>query len=389
MPDTTPSLDDLMAQTNRLLQQDWNGVSIGALFGGLGVLILALLVRSVMARAMVEGVVNLFSGEQKSGLDAKTIRRIAAPLRLLPVVIGLYIAREIIDPPESIRVIADQILRTIIILSLFWSLSRAAILLTLAFKSVERMMSSAMAAWVVQAIRVLLLAVGLAAALEVWGVRVAPLLAGLGLFGVAVALGAQDLFKNLIAGAVILFERRFDPGDWILAEGVVEGTVETVGFRSTIVRKFDKGPVYVPNSMLADRPVINYSRMTHRRIRWTVALDYSTTKDQLRAICRDVTTFLEADAAFAPADEAPLYVTVDKFGESSVDLILCAFTRSIAMSDWLAAKEALALEIKRIVHAHGTDFAFPSRRIYVTQQGQGPDSFGLEGEVAEPFPQDD
>lgn len=371
------AVDIWIAKLQGLMQQEWQGVTIGALLGGVGVLLLALLLRSVVARAMVSGIVNLFSGDKTSGIDPKTIRRIAAPLRLLPVVVGLYLAREIINPPESVRVIADQVLRTIIILSVFWSLSRAAVLLTLAFKSVERMMSAAMAAWVVQAIKVLLLAVGLAAALEVWGIKVAPLLAGLGLFGVAVALGAQDLFKNLIAGAVILFERRFDPGDWILAEGVVEGTVETVGFRSTIVRKFDKGPVYVPNSMLADRPVINYSRMTHRRIRWTIALDYTTTQDQLQAICRDIEAYLLAEQAFARPPEAPLFVRVDKFAESSIDLILYVFTRSTVWTEWLAAKQALALEVKRIVLAHGSDFAFPSRRIYVTHQGAGPE--GAEG----------
>ena len=67
-----------------------------------------------------------------------------------------------------------------------------------------------------------------------------PHIAGLGLFGVAVALGAQDLFKNLISGILVLVERRFQVGDWIFVEGVIEGTVESIGFRSTVVRRFDK-----------------------------------------------------------------------------------------------------------------------------------------------------
>ena len=76
--------------------------------------------------------------------------------------------------------------------------------------------------------------------LELWGIKIGPIIAGLGLFGVAVALGAQDLFKNLISGILVLVERRFQVGDWIFVEDVIEGTVESIGFRSTVVRRFDK-----------------------------------------------------------------------------------------------------------------------------------------------------
>ena len=78
---------------------------------------------------------------------------------------------------------------------------------------------------------------GAAAVLELWGIKIGPIIAGLGLFGVAVALGAQDLFKNLISGILVLVEKRFKVGDWIYVEGVIEGIVESIGFRSTVVRR--------------------------------------------------------------------------------------------------------------------------------------------------------
>ena len=73
---------------------------------------------------------------------------------------------------------------------------------------------------------------GFSAVLEVWGIKVGPIIAGLGLFGVAVALGAQDLFKNLISGILVLVEKRFKKGDVVMIESVIEGTVEKIGFRS-------------------------------------------------------------------------------------------------------------------------------------------------------------
>ena len=100
---------------------------------------------------------------------------------------------------------------------------------------------------------------GSVAILELWGIRVGPVIAGLGLFGVAVALGAQDLFKNLISGIMILMEKRFTVGDVILVSGEVEGVVEQIGFRSTLVRRFDSTPAMVPNYKFAEQSVTNYT----------------------------------------------------------------------------------------------------------------------------------
>ena len=112
----------------------------------------------------------------------------------------------------------------------------------------EEIFSRALVEWLVKAIKAGVVFIGSATILEVWGTKVGPLIAGLGLFGVAVALGAQDLFKNLIAGILILAEKRFADGDWIRVDGVVEGTVESIGFRSTRIRRFNRAPVLVHTS---------------------------------------------------------------------------------------------------------------------------------------------
>ena len=115
------------------------------------------------------------------------------------------------------------------------------------------------------------------------GIRVGPVIAGLGLFGVAVALGAQDLFKpnkwNYDTDG-----KRFTVGDVILVSGEVEGVVEQIGFRSTLVRRFDSTPVMVPNYKFAEQSVTNYTRRHHRRIRWLIGLEYRTTIEQLKNI---------------------------------------------------------------------------------------------------------
>ena len=95
------------------------------------------------------------------------------------------------------------------------------------------MLTRELIGWIIKSLKILIFILGLAAVLELWGIKIGPIIAGLGLFGVAVALGAQDLFKNLISGILVLVEKRFKIGDWILVEGIIEGIVEKIGFRST------------------------------------------------------------------------------------------------------------------------------------------------------------
>jgi len=213
---------------------------------------------------------------------------------------------------------------------------------------------------------------------------VGPILAGLGLFGVAVALGAQDLFKNLIAGILIIAERRFNKGDWIRVDGVVEGTVEKIGFRSTMVRRFDKAPVYVPNASLSDNAVTNFTAMTHRRIYWHIGVEYRTTLEQLKTIRDKIEAYILDSQEFARPEDVATFVRIDRFSESSIDIMLYCFTNTTVWGEWLEIKERLAYAIKEIVEDAGAGFAFPSRSLYVeTVPGETPELFVPPGATSE------
>ena len=125
-----------------------------------------------------------------------------------------------------------------------------------------------------------------------FGVEIGPIIAGLGLFSVAVALGAQDLFKNLISGILIIAENRFQPGDRIEVDGKLHGIVETIGFRSTMIRLFNTSPMIIPNKDLSDVNVTNHGELRYRRIKWQINLLYSTSVDQLKSICDQIGEFI-------------------------------------------------------------------------------------------------
>lgn len=233
-----------------------------------------------------------------------------------------------------------------------------------------------MADWLIGFLHIAIVFIGAATILEVWGIKIGPILAGLGLFGVAVALGAQDLFKNLIGGILVIAEKRMRVGDWILVDGLVEGTVETIGFRSTLVRRFDKAPVYVPNAKLSDNAITNFSAMTHRRIKWMIGIEYSATIEQLRQIRDEIESHILGLDEFASPSEVATFVRIDRFSDSSIDILLYCFTKTTDWGEWLKIKEALAYRVKEIVEGAGTGFAFPSQSIYVE---------GITGDAAEVF----
>ena len=76
---------------------------------------------------------------------------------------------------------------------------------------------------------------------------------------------------------MILLEKRFQIGDVISVPGHTEGTVEHIGFRSTLIRKFDSTPITIPNYIFAEAPILNYTNRNYRRINWTIGLEYNST----------------------------------------------------------------------------------------------------------------
>ena len=155
-------------------------------------------------------------------------------------------------------------------------------------------------------------------------------------------------------------------GDWILVEGIIEGIVERIGFRSTTIRKFDKSLAIIPNFQFAENAVINVSQTTNWIISWTINLQYDSTVDQLKIIRNEIEDYIKKNEDFKP--DLGYAVRVDQFSESSIDMYVRCFTNSDSWENWLEVKERLAIEIKNIVEKNNASFAFPSQSIYVEKK---------------------
>ena len=217
----------------------------------------------------------------------------------------------------------------------------------------------------IKSIKYLIIFLGIVAVLEIWGIKIGPIIAGLGLFGVAVALGAQVFFKNLISGIFIITEKRFNLGDVIELKEKVTGTVEHIGFRSTSIRQFDSTIVSLPNYFFSDSAIINFSHRKHRRIKWIIGLTYNTSVSQLKKICDEISEYILSSDNFIVNDNYQLFVRVEKFNDSSIDILIYCFTNTNDWEKFLEYKQQLAFQIKEIVDGNSSSFAFPSTSVYI------------------------
>jgi len=351
-----------------LVQDVWTnglyGIDVGQIVVATGIFMLFLVFRNLFTRFVLNRV-SKWAAKTENTLDDSVVAAIEAPIRFVPVVLGLFFATAYLELDPDSAAVASNLNKSLIAFVIFWSLYRAAGPVGELLQRADKYLTVSMIQWLAKAIRAAFAIIGAATILEIWGIQVGPLIAGLGLFGVAVALGAQDLFKNLIAGLFVIGERRFHPGDWVLVKGIVEGTVEHIGFRTTTIRRFDKAPVYVPNTKLSDHAVTNFSRMTFRRSKWVIGLEYGSTSTQLSQVRDAIERYILESPDFVQPEETATFVRIDQFSGSSIDILLYAFTRTTNWLEWLAIKEKLLLEIKRIVEDAGTGFAFPSQSLYI------------------------
>jgi len=347
----------------------WNkgifGIDIFEILVGIGIFLVFLIFRGLISKLIIKRLEGL-AKKTTNKLDDSFVLAMEGPARFLPIVIGFFIASYYMSFSESGREVVDTINRTFITIFIFWVMHQIIEPISYILSGLNKILTRELIGWIIKSLKILIFILGLAAVLELWGIKIGPIIAGLGLFGVAVALGAQDLFKNLISGILVLVEKRFKIGDWILVEGIIEGIVEKIGFRSTVIRKFDKSIAIIPNFQFAENAVINISQTTNWIISWVINLQYDTSVDQLKTIRNEIEDYIKKNEDYKPS--LGYAVRVDKFAESSIDMYIRCFTKTDEWEEWLAVKERLAISIKQIVEKNKASFAFPSQSIYVEKK---------------------
>lgn len=356
-----------MSGLSEIISNVWEqgllGIGITEIIVSLLIFIAGAIARALFVGRVMKRLEKLTSNTQ-SEIDDVLLESLRRPLGYIPITIAIYLIAVYLPLSGIAEIFATNLIKAMIAFTIFTALANSVPPIFQALTS-STVLTESMTKWLERAARVIIWIVGIGIIFDIFGIQIGPLVAGLGLFSVAVALGAQDFFKNLISGLLIIGENRFQPGDRIEVPGHLHGIVEDIGFRSTLIRMFDTAPMLVPNKDLSDVSVINHGNMIYRRISWTVNLTYSTTQEQLLKICNDITNFIESSDQFIENPNQESFARTEELGASSIDLRVLCYSNPVGFTDFSKIKQNLIFEIIKIVRNNGSEFAYPSRSIYI------------------------
>ena len=201
--------------------------------------------------------------------------------------------------------------------------------------------------------------------LQTMGINISAILAFGGIGGIAIGFAAKDMLSNFFGGLMIYLDRPFSVGDWVRSsDRNIEGTVERIGWRLSVIRTFDKRPLYIPNSVFASIAVENPSRMSHRRIYETVGIRYDDVA-KLPAIINDVKTMLQSHPEIA--QDQTMIVNFNQFAASSLDFFVYTFTKTTNWIEYHQVKQDVLLKISDIINRHNAEIAFPTSTVHIPE----------------------
>jgi len=338
--------------------------SMARILGATLVILLALLLKRVFARIIVI-LLKKITAKTSNIIDDQLVKVLGGPVEFVFVLIGLYAATQILAFSPSVDLIAGRILRSLTLFTLFWFAYRAAEVFSAFFKkyteSTESKFDDMLVNFVSNASRAVIIILGAITIAQVWFDEIAGILTGLGLGGLAFALAAQDTAKNLFGSITIMLDRPFAIGDWIQTPHV-EGTVEEIGFRSTRVRTFAQALVTIPNSVMSNDPITNWSRMGKRRITYRLGVAYNATPEQLQQCVERLRQMLESHPEIHPET---IFVYFEKFGDSALEIFFYFFTKTTNWQKYLEVQQDVNLQVMQIVKETGLTIAFPSTSVYL------------------------
>jgi MscS family membrane protein len=218
-----------------------------------------------------------------------------------------------------------------------------------------------------RSLQFVVIAISITVILQEFGYNIEGFIAGLGLGGLAVSLAARDALANILGGIVIISEKPFNLGDWILTPSV-EGIVEDISFRSTRIRTFADALVTVPNNTLANENITNWSKMGKRQISFTIRISYDTAQDKIKRALERINSLLKGHEDI---HQETIFVNLEKYTEDGLEIMLYFFTKTTVWGEYLEVREEINLRILEILDEEGIEIALPARRLMVDDRAFG------------------
>lgn len=313
-------------------------------------------------------IIRMFKIREKK---AKNIRESAFynPLKIIFILLGFYLAIVFLKAPLNLT---DDIMfvvyKAFIIIGtiafakgLAGSFTPKSSLYKKLKEKTSKDVEDSMFDFALKIIRVIIYIIAGFIVITALGVNLNGLVAGLGIGGVILTLAAQDTAKNLFAGLVVFLDKPFVVGDWIqVAE--FEGTVEDITFRSTRIRTFENSLANIPNSIIANASIINWSKMEKRRYRTNLCIELDTPLEKLEKFKKRVEDMLQDREAIY---DDSIIVKFDTIADNGFNVLICSYTNSVNYNSYLSEREDINYKIMKILQEEEIELAYDTKTVYM------------------------
>jgi len=361
---------EVRGKLSEIFREDVGENSWGRLLTSFVIILLTYVARKIVGY-LFENWLHRIAAKTSWEFDDKMVPAMRAPVGWMIFVIGLFIALTILNlSPDWDRAIVLGV-KAATMTIVFWGILKAVDVLAETMMGVAKKREMAIYGFIPllqKAARTFLLVVAIILVVQNLGYSVSSLLAGLGIGGLAVALAAQETLGNFFGSVSLVADRPFKVGDWIQVGDKVDGDVEAIGMRSTKVRTWSKSLMSIPNKVLANEMIENWSRMPKRRVKQYIGVTYDTPADTMHDLVKDIKQLLRDDEG---VQQDFILVNFTDFGDSSLQILVYYFTTTTAWLEHMDIRQRINIKIMKAVEARGASMAFPTRSLH------------FEGEIAE------
>ncbi|MDQ8185981.1 mechanosensitive ion channel family protein [Pelagicoccus sp. SDUM812002] len=356
--------DQVLEELSQLTDLDFGGNS-GA---RLAVFFLLLLAAFVIRKIVVAVYVRWFhkAAEKTSWtFDDKLIPAMTGPIGAMTYVIGFFLSISVLSLSPSMDIVILRIFQASTMTVLFWGLLRGVDVMAEVMVDVAKERDMGVYHFIPlikKTARIFLIVVAVVLVVQNLGYSVGSLLAGMGIGGLALALAAQESLANFFGSVSIVADRPFKVGDWIQVGSRVDGDVEEIGLRSTKVRTWSKSLMTIPNKVLANEIIENWSHMPKRRVKQYVGVTYSTSPENMEGLVEDIRQLLREDEG---VNQDFILVNFTDFGDSALQILVYYFTSTTAWLAHMDIRQRINLKIMKAVEGRGSSIAFPTRTVHI------------------------
>ena len=308
-------------------------------------------------------------------LDDSFLAAIRGPSSFFVLLVGGRFAMEVMEPhlDPAANELVSPVFLVLVIATIIWlairTISEGEKLLNTPGYTEQPLDSTTVSA-VAKLLRLSVVITGILVVAQTMGVSVSGVLAFGGIGGIAVGFAAKDLLANFFGGLMVYLDRPYSVGDWVRSpDRSIEGTVEHIGWRLTVIRTFDKRPLYVPNATFTSIALENPSRMSHRRIYETMGIRYQDLS-VLPLIIEDIKRMLISHGEIDTSQT--MIVNFDRYGASSLDFFVYTFTVTTNWIRYHEVKQDVLFLISEIVEKHGAEFAYPTQTLHLLNEEPQP-----------------